>query len=91
MYDSYGKKCNSRFLLNYGFYNEENDANEVPIEVGISFDDPLLLSKFAFLKGTKKNRKFRVKESFNDEVTADLFAWLRLVEFDEDPIIFEKV
>ena len=24
MYDSYGKKCNSRFLLNYGFAVENN-------------------------------------------------------------------
>ena len=33
VYDSYGKKCNSRFLLNYGFINLNNDANEVPLVV----------------------------------------------------------
>lgn len=31
VYDSYGKKCNTRFLLNYGFINLNNDANEYPI------------------------------------------------------------
>lgn len=27
VFDSYGKKCNSRFLLNYGFVMEDNEAN----------------------------------------------------------------
>jgi len=31
VYDSYGRKCNSRFFLNYGFINQDNDADEVPI------------------------------------------------------------
>ena len=39
MYDSYGKKCNTRFLLNYGFINLENDANEYPITVKMEDDD----------------------------------------------------
>ena len=33
VYDSYGKKCNSRFFLNYGFIVENNDGNEVPIKI----------------------------------------------------------
>jgi histone-lysine N-methyltransferase SETD3 len=53
VYDSYGKKCNSRFLLNYGFYNEENDSNEVPVEMSISHDDQLFYDKLAYLKGAK--------------------------------------
>jgi len=32
-YDSYGKKCNSRFFLNYGFINLNNDANEFPLKI----------------------------------------------------------
>eukprot|EP00986_Skeletonema_menzelii_P015589 scaffold12132_cov153-Skeletonema_menzelii.AAC.6 len=41
VYDSYGQKCNHRFLLNYGFCverNVEGDGfcpNEVPLEVGL--------------------------------------------------------
>ena len=35
VFDSYGKKCNTRFLLNYGFINLNNDANEFPIDVKI--------------------------------------------------------
>lgn len=40
MYDSYGKKCNSRFFLNYGFINQPNDADEVPLRVTINPEDP---------------------------------------------------
>ena len=29
VFDSYGKKCNSRFLLNYAFVLEDNRENEV--------------------------------------------------------------
>lgn len=39
VYDSYGKKCNSRFLLNYGFINLNNDANEVPLKISYKPDD----------------------------------------------------
>ena len=39
VYDSYGKKCNTRFLLNYGFINLNNDANEYPIKVIMQDDD----------------------------------------------------
>ena len=37
--DSYGKKCNTRFLLNYGFINLNNDANEYPFMVKMAEDD----------------------------------------------------
>jgi len=33
VFDSYDRKCNSRFFLNYGFIVEDNDANEVAITV----------------------------------------------------------
>ncbi|KAL7466464.1 hypothetical protein ACHAXS_006759 [Conticribra weissflogii] len=41
VYDSYGQKCNHRFLLNYGFAVEDNREldgfcpNEVPLELGL--------------------------------------------------------
>lgn len=41
VYDSYGKKCNSRFFLNYGFINLNNDANEVPVRIYYNPDDKM--------------------------------------------------
>lgn len=49
--DSYGQKCNHRFLLNYGFSvenNVEEDGycpNEVPLLMRLSKDDPLFDEK----------------------------------------------
>jgi histone-lysine N-methyltransferase SETD3 len=40
VYDSYGRKCNSRFFLNYGFINLNNDANEVPLSLALDKNDP---------------------------------------------------
>ena len=42
VYDSYGKKDNSRFLLNYGFINLNNDANEVPLKISYNRNDPFI-------------------------------------------------
>jgi len=54
VYDSYGQKCNHRFLLNYGFAVEDNremdgfSPNEVPLELGVSTLDPLYAKKVEF-------------------------------------------
>lgn len=54
VYDSYGQKCNHRFLLNYGFAVEDNREldgfcpNEVPIELCVSPQDPLYERKLEF-------------------------------------------
>ena len=54
VFDSYGQKCNHRFLLNYGFAVEDNREtdgfcpNEVPIELSIQEDDPLFDSRYEF-------------------------------------------
>ena len=52
--DSYGQKCNHRFLLNYGFAVEDNREldgfcpNEVPIELSIFPNDPIFDDKIDF-------------------------------------------
>jgi hypothetical protein len=54
VYDSYGQKCNHRFLLNYGFAVEDNREmdgfcpNEVPIQLSVNPNDPLYLAKVKF-------------------------------------------
>jgi len=54
VYDSYGQKCNHRFLLNYGFAVEDNHEldgfcpNEVPVELGLLRNDPLHELKMEF-------------------------------------------
>jgi len=54
VYDSYGQKCNHRFLLNYGFAVEDNREidgfcpNEVSLELGLIPTDPLYDEKNEF-------------------------------------------
>jgi protein-histidine N-methyltransferase len=51
VYDSYGQKCNHRFLLNYGFAVEDNREldgfcpNEAPMELTLDPQDPLFSQK----------------------------------------------
>lgn len=51
MYDSYGKKCNTRFLLNYGFINLYNNANEYPFNIKMEDKDKLAAQKIEILNG----------------------------------------
>ena len=53
IYDSYGKKTNGRFLLNYGFAIENNDSSEYALSV--VFDDcyPLYEIKKKIIKNGK--------------------------------------
>ena len=54
VYDSYGQKCNHRFLLNYGFAVEENREldgfcpNEVPLELLVNVNDVNYQEKMEF-------------------------------------------
>lgn len=85
VYDSYGKKCNSRFLLNYGFYNENNDANEVPLVVRLDPDDILYDAKLKIV-GYNESKKIRVSEDLTEKNMHHFFSLLRFSEFTGDPM-----
>lgn len=63
VYDSYGQKCNHRFLLNYGFAVEDNHEldgfcpNEVPVELYVSPDDDLFFGKARLLDARRNDGK----------------------------------
>merc|ERR1719250_261191 len=40
VFDSYGRKCNSRFFVNYGFVPEVNEDNEAVMRISLDPDDP---------------------------------------------------
>ena len=54
VYDSYGQKCNHRFLLNYGFAVEDNREldgfcpNEVPMELALESADSVYSQRLDF-------------------------------------------
>lgn len=60
VFDSYGKKCNTRFLLNYGFINLDNDANEFPFTCKLQDDDQFAQQKCEILNTGIVQRTFKV-------------------------------
>lgn len=84
VYDSYGKKCNSRFFLNYGFIVENNDGNEVPIKVYYPESDDKKDMKKEMINDFSDFKKFRVTDNFSENVMHEFMSWLRFVEFDEN-------
>jgi hypothetical protein len=54
MFDSYGKKCNSRFLINYGFIEDDNDGNEVPFKIYLHEENTQLYGEKLKLLNYKK-------------------------------------
>lgn len=84
MFDSYGKKCNSRFFLNYGYINLNNDANEIPIKVYYNPDDQYVKVKKEMINDHMEYKKFRVVENFEERIMHEFLSWLRFVEYDEN-------
>jgi histone-lysine N-methyltransferase SETD3 len=85
IYDSYGRKCNSRFLLNYGFIVPNNDSNEYPFQVEFTKESPFYTSKLNFIPNKNNlKRTFRVVEGFSQQIVIDFFSYLRFVHWSED-------
>eukprot|EP01041_Mallomonas_annulata_P003490 gene3490-6947_t len=88
VYDSYGQKCNHRFLLNYGFSVENN--MEVPILFQLMRDDPLYERKCTFWSrdGSLPVRRLRISISDNDCLKIGL-AMIRIIVADDED--FEQI
>jgi histone-lysine N-methyltransferase SETD3 len=84
VYDSYGKKCNHRFFLNYGFINLNNDANEYPFKIYFTEGDPYIQVKKEMIGENADCKKFRIVGNFEDKVMNEFLSWLRFVEYDEN-------
>ena len=85
IYDSYGKKCNHRFLLNYGFAVEHNrDAdgrchNEVRVVVDMPDDVPMYGTKVNLLEGSRTDKGMRVSMYYDDKSTREALSYLRFI------------
>lgn len=80
LYDSYGLKCNSRFFLNYGFIQADNDFSDrtnfiINLNKGIALYDQKL-QFFPFMSksfGVYKNCQFGL--DFQDKKVKDSFGY----------------
>lgn len=80
VFDSYGRKCNSRYFVNYGFALDVNEDNEAVLKVVLRKMDPQYKFKLSLLGGTESagQREYQVPASAFEKKTRDLFSFLRL-------------
>ena len=84
IFDSYGKKTNGRFLLNYGFAVENNDSAEYILNIIFNDCYPLYDIKKQFLKNEKKIKFFYLNINLYESQIIELLSFLRFCMFDGD-------
>jgi histone-lysine N-methyltransferase SETD3 len=89
VYDSYGRKCNSRFFVNYGFSLDENEDNEAVVRIGLPENDPHYAMKIRFLGGREINakREFQIPGSYREKKTKELFSFLRFIHAKDSELM----
>lgn len=93
VYDSYGQKCNHRFLLNYGFSIENNVEaegfcpNEVPILLSLADSDRLRDRKVHLYGGDGSLPVKRLRVCVTDgEPFKAMMAMLRIIVADDEDL-----
>ena len=85
IFDSYGKKTNARFLLNYGFCLDDNDTSEYLLSVELNDNYPLFnLKKTFFQNESDLVRCFNLNNNFYESQIIELLSFLRFILFDGD-------
>ena len=85
IFDSYGKKTNSRFLLNYGFSLENNDSSEYPLTVSFNNSYPLFeVKKNLFQSDFELVKTFNLNNNIYESQLLELLSFLRFMLFDGD-------
>ena len=83
VFDSYGIKCNSRFLLNYGFTVENNQDNEFKIILILNESSPYFKEKMEYLGGKNFSKKFSLVLNQSDSKIIQFFAYFRFILYNK--------
>ena len=89
IFDSYGKKTNARFLLNYGFCLEENDTSEYLLNIDFNNSYPLFdikkqIFRNEFENNNNINRNFCLNNNIYESQIIELLSFFRFILFDGD-------
>jgi len=90
IFDSYGRKCNSRFFVNYGFSLERNLDNEALMTFELPRNDPqyaikarhLGFRKGDSLDGSNKElvrKDFQIPMAYKEKKVKEAFSFLRVL------------
>ena len=96
IFDSYGKKTNARFLLNYGFSIENNETSEYSLTIS-SLDSgwignwPLIELKKKLFKNEEFYKTFNLNINFQESQILELINFLRFLTFDGDANYLQRV
>ena len=83
VFDSYGIKCNSRFLLNYGFTVENNEDNEFKILLILNESSPYFKEKMDYLGAKNISKKFSLVLNLSDNKIIQFFSFLRFILYNK--------
>jgi len=85
VFDSYGRKCNHRFFVNYGFALTENEDNEAVMTVRLQSTDPEASRKARIFQNLLVHpyheRGYQVPAKY-EQKTRGLFGFLRLCKMN---------
>ena len=101
IFDSYGKKSNARFLLNYGFSIENNETSEYNLTIssedsrgwgiGIGNDNwPMFDLKKKLFKNEEFCKSFNLTINFQESQILELINFLRFLTFEGDINFLKK-
>jgi len=86
IFDSYGRKCNSRFFVNYGFALDKNEDNQVAVFFNLDKEDPQHAVKAKLLGGTR-TRRFQIAFEHKERCTKKCLSYLRVANANMDEIL----
>jgi histone-lysine N-methyltransferase SETD3 len=84
IFEHYGRKCNSRFFVNYGFALDDNEDNEAVVVLEIPAGDPLRDAKARILGDAK--RAFQVPARLDHDETRRMLSFLQVACADPDEL-----
>lgn len=87
IFDTYGNKCNSRYFINYGFINSNNqNFNEFPLSLNLTNRDPQFDGKIKVILGSssKVSRRFKLMSNLTVPVFFITLSWCRFLVFNGD-------
>lgn len=91
IFDSYGRKCNSRFFVNYGFSLEHNPDNEARMEFVLPSTYPQFSMKVLMLGETMDEegvtREFQIPMNYKEKKVKACFSFLRLMNAKEKEML----
>jgi len=85
IFDSYGRKCNSRYFVNYGFSLDNNEDNQVALFFCVPKDDPTYQIKAKKL-GTH-TRRFQIAFEHKERCTKKCMSYLRVAHATLDELL----